>query len=211
MIEIGKIVYSDKLVNHKPLPYVVYHKYEPNVHVARVKNYSTLIVGWKLVNEIIPKYPHDILEREIDLKRKDKYFWEFSFDEDNVQYTQGLEAFIKKLPYLYISKFEYKNADPIFNGLFTLDDLDKFLPSDGYLYVYKNEIAYYFDYAESRIYGIKLSVYEYMGVPVPAVIDRLVKKSKRHFLDDSTEYQKYYKHFPEFGLLKRSMVVFLFS
>lgn len=207
MIKIGTIVHNEKLINHKPLSYIHY-QFLGNTPKSD-KNLPTLIVGWKLVNETIPKYPHDILERELHLKRKQRYYWEFSPSEDIVQYSTGIDFFVKRLPYLFINNFQYRNADPIFNNLFSAEEMDAYLPSGGSLYIYKNEMAYYLH--ENTIYGIKLSIYEYLGISTSIIIQGLISKSIQHYLDDSTEYQKYYKLFPEFGYLKRSMVVFLFS
>jgi len=212
MIHIGKIIYNEKLLNHKELPYVYYQKIPDTPKID--KQLPTLIVGWKLVKELILSYPHDILEKEIDFKKinlkiKERYFWEFSSSEDIVQYSIGIDFFIKRLPYLFITNFEYKNIDPFFHDLFTIDAINKHIPDGGNLYVYKKDMAYYL--VDKTIYGVKLSIYDYIGIDDQFIIDALIAKSKNHLLDDSTEYQKYYKQFPEFGFLKRSMVVFLFS
>lgn len=169
----------------------------------------TLTVGWKLVNELFPNKNIDILDKEFHPNRPEQHFWEFNSDEDIIQYTNGLEHFIKKLPYLFISTFDYKNVDPFFNELFTVDAVCNFLPDHGSLYIYKNEMVYYL--MDRTIYGLKIPMYHYIGIDTNEIIQRLISKSKNHKLDDSTEYQTYYKQFPEFGYLKRSMVVFLFS
>lgn len=208
MLQIAKIYHNEKLINHKPLPYVSYHMVG-DVIENDVRRLPTLIVGWKLVNKMMPLYPHDILEREVKLQRSNKYYWEFSPTEDIVQYTTGLEMFLKKVPYLYLQSFTYKNVDPFFNNIQSPVDITAFFPSGGSLYVYKNESAYYLH--EKIIYGLKLSIFDYMNVDSMEITQALVAKSKSHLLDDSTQYQNYYKLFPEFGLLKRSMVVFLFS
>jgi hypothetical protein len=207
MIYLGKIVHKEPLVNHKPLPHIFYQNLNDTPKDKKVL--PTLIVGWKLVNELFPKYEHDIIEKDLHIRTKCKHVWEFSPKEDIVQYSQGLDFFIKKVPYLFISKYQYKNADPIFNNLFTVRDLSKFLPAGGSLYVYKNDMAYYLH--EETIFGIKLTVYDYMRIKSSSVIEFLKSISTRHLIDDSTEYQKYYKEFPEFSFLKRSMVVLLFS
>lgn len=208
MITIGKIVFDEKLINHKTLPYVQYQNVLETPKAAPLQ-LPTLTIGWKLVNKLFPNKNFDILEREFRLNRPEQHFWEFSATEDIVQYTNGLDHFIKKLPYLFISNFQYKNADPFFNELFSIDAIDKFLPDGGFLYVYKNEMAYYL--IDRTIYGLKLPMYQYIGIDSNDLIQRLCAKSKNHRLDDSTDYQTYYKQFPEFGYLKRSMVVFLFS
>lgn len=206
MIKIGKIVFDEKLHDHKELPYIVYQ--DLNVLKKDETRVPTLIVGWKLANKLFPSQNLDILEREIKLNKKHKYYWEFTPMEDIVQYTQGLELFVKRLPHHFIKGFEYQNVDPFFHNMFTLDQIDKHFSTGGYLYVYKNDMAYY--RLGDIIQGMKLSVYEYIGIDIPSIISLLVSKSEKHALDDGTEYQKYYKMFPEFGLLKRSMVVFVF-
>jgi len=206
MIQIGKIVHKEKLINHKPLSYIIYQNLTETSRTPL--RLPTLIVGWKLANELFPYSNLDILERDINVKQRDKYLWEFSPTEDIIQYSSGLEFFVKRLPYLFISRYDYKNADPFFHNLFTLDQINGYLPDGGSLYVYKNEIAYYL--SGNTIYGLKLAIYDYMTMNVQSIVNMLVSKSKNHFIDDSTEYQKYYKMFPEFGYLKRSMVVFLF-
>lgn len=206
MIQFGKIVHDEKLVNHKPLPYIFYRA--STGYNEDIKNVPTLIIGWKSINSLVPKYSHDILEKELQLKDGNRYFWEFSPTEDIIQYSDGIEKFVKRLPYLFISKFKYINIDPFFSNLFTSEDIVKFFPDGGDLYVYKNEMAYY--RVENVIYGLKLSIYDYLQVDGKTIIDVLIGKSKKYLLDDATEFQKYYRMFPEFGFLKRSMVVFAF-
>src|SRR5882757_6358934 len=170
MIQIGKIVHNEKLINHKPLPYIVYQNLSETPKTT-IK-LPSLIVGWKVANELFPNSNLDILERDILLKQRDKYLWEFSPTEDIIQYSSGLEFFIKKLPFLFLSRYDYKNADPFFNDLFTLDQINGYLPDGGSLYVYKNEIAYYL--SGNTIYGIKLAIYDYMAMDVESIVKLLV-------------------------------------
>lgn len=207
MIQIGKIVHNEKLVNHKPLPYILYRASNEG-YLEDIKNVPTLIIGWKLINTLVPRYNYDILQKELHFNNNNKYFWEFSPSENIIQSNTGVELFVKRLPYLFISKFLYKNIDPFFNNLYTSENIESFFPAGGDLYVYKNEMAYY--RVGDTIYGLKLTIYDYLGVDTQVIVSALVTKSKNHNLDDSTEFQKYYRIFPEFGFLKRSMVVFLF-
>lgn len=204
MIQIGKIIHDEPLLNHKALSYVIYQKFNEG-YLDDIEGLPTLIIGWKSMNILIPR-EHDILEKELDSKKK--HFWEFSPSEEIIQFSEGLSLFVKRLPYLFISKFLYKNIDPFFNNLYTIEDIGKLFPDSGDLYIYKNEMAYY--RVDNTIYGLKLGIYDYLGVDIQLIIKALVSKSKNHILDDSTEFQKYYRMFPEFGFLKRSMVVFLF-
>lgn len=203
---LAKIVYDEKLHNHKSLSHIFYQ--DIKIVEKDTRQLPTLIVGWKLINKLLPNYPHDILEREVSIGRSNKIFWEFSPSEDIVQYSHGLEQFLKRIPLLFITRYQYKNVDPFFEGLFSVESLISFLPSGGDLYVYKDDMAYYRH--NNTIYGLKLPVYNYIGLQMKSVRDVLLSKSARRCLDDSTEYQKFYKQFPDFGLLKRSMVVFYF-
>lgn len=196
MKTIGVINYNEKLINHKELSYIQYNADNLNV--------PELTIGWNLVKLKHSEKNLDILNKEVS---KNKY-WEFSPIEDIVQYSNGLELFIKNLPNYFINNYKYINVDPFANDLFTLDTISNYFPINGSLYIYKNDVAYYL--LGNTIYGFKLSIYEYVGQSVEDIVQLLVNKSKNSYLDDSTEYQKYYKLFPEFGTLKRAMVVFMF-
>ena len=205
MIKLGRIVCKNEsdLLNHKRLLYVEYDR-------SQNKHLPTLVIGWKYINDLLPDYPHDILEKEIFIPKTMGLYWEFSPIEDIVQYSQGLEKFIKKIPYIYMSNYTYINGDPFFNNLFSIDAINGFLPDGGNLYIYKNEIVYYC--FGKNIYGFKLSIFDYLGLDSTLIIALLRKKAVKEVIDThGEEYQKYYKQFPEFGMLKRSMVVFLFS
>lgn len=201
MNKIGNVVSPEKLINHKEVPFLNYYK-----DVSEVGNQlPTLIIGWNYFKSTNIGGEADILTKNMVNQR----YWEFSPDEDIVQYSQGLENFVKRIPEYYISKYRYVNIDPFFQNLYTVEQLQNFFKPNGDLYVYKKDILYY--RKGYVICGLKLSIYEYLGHHVDDIINVMVSKSKNHLLDDSTEYQKFYKLFPEFGLLKRSMVVFLFS
>lgn len=206
MIKIGNIIHYEPLINHKPLEYINYGSCEPNGEPQYYFNdLPTLRIGWKEVKKIT-ELPVNVLNKNFN----EKVRWEFSPTEDIIQYTEGLEKFIKELPTRFIEKYEYFNIDPFLHKLNKIEDLSVPIPAHGHLYVYKNDMAYY--KAGETIYGIKLPAFEYVGITPASIIEMLKSKAPSSFLlDDSTEYQKYYKLFPEFPLLKRSMVVFLFG
>jgi hypothetical protein len=191
------------------LPYISYHKLSEDNKAD--KSLPTLVIGWNLVNDLLPVYEHDILEKEIHSGNTQfKHYWEFSPTEDIIQYTQGLELFTKKIPYMYMSRYVYINGDPFFNNLFSVDAINIFLPDGGNLYIYKDEVVYYC--VGNNIYGFKLSIFDYLGLDSSLIIGMLRKKAIKEIIDThGEEYQKYYKLFPEFDMLKRSMVVFSFS
>lgn len=205
MFKIGNIVHKEPLINHKQLSHVNYY----SNHLEVENKLPTLIIGWNsyksIVGQMNPTFEVDILNKHI----VDMNYWEFSPSEDIIQYSKGIENFVLKLPEYYIKTFMYVNLDPFFYNLYTVDELRSYLPSNGHLYVYKNDMAYY--RSGDVIFGIKLSIYDYLGQDVQTIVQTLSANSEKSVIDDGTEYQKYYKMFPEFPLLKRSMVVFLFS
>lgn len=208
MIKLGNILHCEPLINHKPLEYINYGMYDIDGDPLFFFNaLPTLRIGWKATKKAT-ELNLDILNKNFN----DKVRWEFSPTEHIIQYTEGLEKFIKELPTRFIEQYKYTNIDPIFHKIYKLEDFNNVIPKHGAtgLYVYKNDMAYYLSI--DHILGIKLSAFEYFGISSTDIIEMLKSKiDDRYLLDDSTEYQKYYRILPDFPLLKRSMVVFLFS
>lgn len=213
MIKLGNIYHAEPLINHKPLDYINYKPIDncmpPYLCIANadasVGHIPSLFVGWKKIRDNRLFGVDDVLNKYLGTTM----WWEFSPSESIIQYSEGIEKFLKKVPHYYISNFKYFNADPFFLNLFTLKNIESLIPDGGDLYVYKEDMAYY--RSNHKIYGFKLPVFSFIGLSSTDIINLLKSKAKNHLLDDSTEYQKYYRKFPDFPLLKRSMVVFLFS
>jgi hypothetical protein len=201
MIKLGNILHSEPLLNHKQLDYINYG----STQSWFMNDLPTLRVGWRDLKSTSFAVVTNILNKQLD----NNYWWEFSPSEEIIQYSMGLDKFVKSLPRLFIEQYMYVNVDPFNFNLFTINDLEKYYSGGGDLYVYKNDMIYY--RLGKVIYGLKLSAYSYIGVDVVKIIEMLKEKAERSVIDDSTQYQKYYRLFPEFPLLKRSMVVFLFE
>ncbi len=211
MIKMGNIFSDCELINHKKLDYINYGKcsdmpkfWNFNASKFKTNNLPTLFIGWKALENI---FPINILEKKLP----NNMFWEFSPEEDIIQYTNSLESFIKEVPSLYIKRCPYINADLFNHKIFKSDDLEWKLSKikNGDLYVYKNDMAYY-NTQNNTIYGFKLPIYN--AVLGDGLALKTLKESSEKVIEDDGElFQRYYKMFPDFPLLKRSMVVFAFS
>ncbi len=201
MIKIANIITNCELINHKKLDYINYCDDPNNI----IDGLPKLLVGWKFLNEKTG-LRLSILDKEIS----NRFFWEFSPDEDIIQYTNGLESFLKSAPTLFINKFRYINADPFNYKIFNAESLEQKLLKikNGKLYVYRNDMGYY--WVENKIYGFKLSMYNaILGENV--ALELLKSVSDKFIADEGDLFQQHYKIFPNFPQLKRSIVVFSFS
>src|SRR5579859_2313717 len=129
MIKLGNVLYDGELHDHEKLEYINYNN--------PTKGLPTLIVGWNKTKSFFPN--QDILKKSLPTF-PNIATWTFSPIEDIIQYTTDLENFVKKLPEYFIGRYTYINVDPYFLDLNTLDDIENYLPKDGKLYVYKNDM-----------------------------------------------------------------------
>lgn len=213
---IGSIFCSKVITTHKKVDYVNYFSnLEEFLDFSRIKpdqnNYKTpfLYVGWNSLkkNNIshlfrVPEI--SILKKEIV---KNQLFWEFDMEEDINGYFSGIDQFVANVPYYFINNFKYKIIDPC--SVPDVSSIKGLLPSTFDSYIYKNEMIYI--QSQNVITGIHLDSFKYFRYDVDEILNIVKSNSVHHFHDvEGLEYQKYYKKFPEFPYLKRSIVVFMF-
>ena len=78
------------------------------------------------------------------------------------------------------------------------------------IYQYKEEIVYLLVPAERKIYGVYLNAFKYFGFDNKEILNQFSNKYVAKTIDqDGSIYQSFYRQFPDFDRLKRSMVLFL--
>ena len=213
MIKLGNIIYKDELVNHTKVDYINYvQKDSKELHHFDM-TLPTLTVGWNYIKDVNLMFDLSILEKEV---KENAIYWEFSFKENKAQHVDGVEMFVRNVPYYYFrGQYEYRNIDPIFHEFKDITDLMGWLyriyikPNNiDFVYNYKNEALYFLH--ENIIYGIDLKVYEFFNIQKDEIINSVVSESTPYALDLEGEiYQKEYKNYPNFVELKRYLVVLL--
>lgn len=202
-MKIGNIVYYDELVNVEKVEFINYlSKDELN---SIDETLPTLYIGWKSFKEFSQHENLSILDKCLI---KNKIYWEFSFDEKKEDHINGINSFSRNVPIYYFSEYNYILIDPIFNNITTIKELENNIPNlitQGYCF--KNEMLYLL--SNKTIYGIDLKMYRYFNIDVDKIIKKIEDYSLKYLYDDGDIYEKYYKSFPIFDLLKRYMSVFL--
>ncbi len=205
MLKIGNIISEIELVSHAKVDYINYYC-EGNKPVYD-QNLPTLVIG----REFFKKWYNpnqNILQKEV---LPNKLYWDYWMPESMSGYFTGLEKFINNLPNYFINNFEYQSIDA-----FDVEptDLDKILKlfdwnNKSTAYQYKDEMIYI--HTKNTITGIYLVSFDYFNYDVLRII-KLIKDNINTYHDtDGSSYINYYKKFPEFGNLKRSMPIFHFS
>ncbi len=84
-MKLGNIIYEDELINHKKSKIINYVEFKNLSNVKIDNNLPTLIVGWKLVKEILKESSLEIsiLEKRIVTN---KLYWEHSFEDEKEEY-----------------------------------------------------------------------------------------------------------------------------
>lgn len=217
---IANIITEKELSNHEKKEWINYVMYQPHMS-GRVRIHMnmmlpTLIVGWDLYKREFSNNNPDILNKNPNIRLS----WEFSMEEKMTEHFKGVENFVKEAPRKYVEIAPYRNVDPIKDNIQDEPQLIEYL--DRYvnlfncnIYIYKDEIIYLFDRTRLEITGIYLNSYRYFGYNCDRIkyniIDR-VRQNQNNRINDDTDgsiYQSYYKKFPEFDQLKRSIVLFL--
>ena len=206
MKKIGNIVYDKELMNHQKVDWLNY------VQKNEVCDYNlpTLIVGW---NNFKNKFPHlhpNILNKKIN-STYPRVCWEFSMDEKITEHFTGIENFVKNAPREFINQYKYYSIDPIANNILNPEHLYRSMGiSSGSYYQYKDEIIYVKNGLNSNIIGIYLNAFKYFGFDITEIMTFFAENFTSKTIDaDGSIYLTYYKQFPEFDQLKRSMVLFL--
>jgi len=210
-MKIGNILYEKELVNHEKVDYINYYDFADNfsINIEDIdSSLPTLIVGWKFLKEYYPDLDVNILTHRI---KKDKLYWEFSFNENKSSHVDGIQNFIENLPYYYYTPYyKYKNLDPVFFRISNNQELFEILPKkiDG-IYIFKNRMLYIL--SNEMIYGLDLEMYKFFKFNIQGILDKLTSIYGGSIIYDSDgkQYQKYCDIFPDFSYLKRYLVVIL--
>lgn len=209
-MKIANVVYEKELVNHTKSEYVNYFC-EPIEYDKLDKTLPTLYVGWSFMKASNPNNP--VIQNADILKKKivtNELYWEFSFDESKASHVKGVDTFVGLAPQFYFTpKYTYTNLDPVFFQLKDLQDLMDVVPKNiKASYNFKNEIVYIL--SENKIWGINLKMYEFFKFSVEEIVTELSMRTElSHYDYEGTDYQTYYKIFPNFELLKRYLVTIL--
>lgn len=205
MKKIANIVSEVDIFNHKKVDWINYVQKPTECNL----NIPTLIIGWNNYKKTFPHLFQNILSK----KSVSQYplWWEFSMDEKITDHFTGIEEFIKNAPREYINLYKYTSIDPIKNNIRDVEHLYKSLGlALGTYYQYKNEIIYVHNKLENNIIGIYLNSFKYFGFDINEITSLFSNNFKTKVIDtDGTLYQSYYKQFPDFDQLKRTMVLFL--
>jgi len=219
--KIANIVSDKELSNHKKLDWINYVVLNgsPLIAPGQVPHYNiyypSLIVGWDLFRKNYPEYKPDILDKTTGLIYNVE--WEFSAEEKLVDHFEGIQNFIKTAPRKFAEKYPYRNIDPIADKIEKEEEILEIVRQNFYmdhvrLYQYKDEIIYLYSEGCWKIFGIYLNAFRYFKYDVEKIKTLLYAAIPQNqiFLDpDGQNYGTYYKQFPDFDQLKRSMVLFL--
>jgi len=204
-MKLANIVYVDELVNHKEVEFINYCQ---DVTSDFDWSLPTLFVGWNFLKEF-EEFPQltnvNILKHRIT---QNQLYWEFSFNENKSSHINGINSFVKHVPDFYFtSRYTYTNIDPVFHQLKDNQDLFDVLPKTiDRFYLLKDRMIYIL--SEDKIYGLDLEMYKFFKFGIEAIKEKLFQKTFNCVNDaDGEFYEKYYKMFPEFSLLKRYLVV----
>lgn len=208
-MKIANIIHNDELINHKKVDYVEYYSGPINDMLIKNPELPTLYVGWEYLKNFIcdNEKLHDlnILKHQVI---KNELYWEFSFKENKSSHVSGVESFVKNAPdFYFFPRFTYINLDPVYHNIGDIQDLFDILPTNiEKMYCLKNRMLYVL--SSKIIYGLDLEMYKFFKFNVENIKSKLSEMSFIFFHDpDGEYYEKYYKIFPEFSLLKRYMIV----
>jgi hypothetical protein len=214
MKKIANIIFEIELTNHVKLDWINYVEDSENAGNKCDLNLPTLFIGWKFYKSTFPMLKPNILNKNI-YSIYPRVCWEFSMEEKITDHFSGVEKFIKIAPKEFIKQYTYCSIDPIINGIENESDLIRSIeklinPKKSILYQYKDEIMYVFDRDKNIIVGIYLTAFYYFGFNIEAIQNAVYKEISYNIVDSQgLTYQSYYRIFPEFDQLKRSMVIFL--
>lgn len=167
----------------------------------------TLVVGWTKFKTKFTKFKPDINNHEHGMLS-----WIFSKDEKMTFFFNGLDEFVKIAPKKFIDSFGYKVIDPIVNKIQNEEQLIEQLPEfkTSHAYQYKDEIIYLYYKERKEIIGIYLPPFKYFNMDTAKISQLIQQNCGSMVIDkDGTQYQQFYKQFPDFDRLKRTMVIFL--
>lgn len=217
-MKIANVIYEKELVNHTMVEYVNYNQGTLE-YDSLDKTKPTLYVGWSFMKACNPK--NEIIQNADILHKKiitNELYWECSFEESKSSHVKGVENFVNFAPQFYFTpKYTYTNLDPIFFQLKDIQDLMDVVPKNVKAsYNYKNELVYLLSESKiagetkETIWGINLKMYEFFKFGIEEIVTQLSLRTENSYYDyEGTQYQTYYKIFPNFELLKRYLVTIL--
>lgn len=205
MKKIANIVSDVELTNHKKLEWI---NYVSSINECNLE-LPTLIIGWNRYKREFPHLFPNILNKRPSMNKP--LWWEFALDEKVVDHFNGVENFVKTAPREFCNLYTYQSIDPIKDVVIDEFDLISRIPyHNTFYYQYKDEIIYILDRNNGKIFGIYLNSFRYFKYDTNKIITLLLNRVEKRIIDaDGTLYQSYYKLFPNFDQLKRTIVLFL--
>lgn len=204
-MKLGNIIYESELINHKKSKIINYYEFNDLSKKKIDNNLPTLIVGWKLVKEILKESSLEIsiLEKRIVTN---KLYWEHSFEDEKEEYTLGIKNFVDNVGFYYnLDKYKYFNLDPLFFNISDINELKNVLSKDvDGIYQYKNNMIYVLK--EQRITGIDLDAYYFYGFDTIEIVKYLISicnNNENIFIDgDGSKFSSLRSQMPYFNKLK---------
>lgn len=174
-----------------------------------------MIIGWEKVKSHFPGQSNILIKRLSAPYQSVR--WEFAKEEKMGDHFTGVEKFVNTAPREFIDLFPYANIDPIRFEVKNEDHLIEILDNriqmkNAFFYRYKEEMIYIFDRANPKkpIWSVYLNAYKYFGYDINRIMGLVETRIPNQTIDpDGLIYQSYYKQFPDFDQLKRTMVLFL--
>jgi hypothetical protein len=143
-----------------------------------IQGLPTLIVGWDYIKKKYPDY--DIINRKIS----NNLYWTFKKTERRELHEEDIYNFIENSYKNLILNLEYIFVDPIlFNRKSIIKILRKILENDGVIAYYHDKMIYI--YCDKYIFGIDLSLLEFIGLNIDKIIIKIKGISKVFLLKDN--------------------------
>jgi len=148
-----------------------------------IQGLPTLIIGWDYVKKNYPDY--DITQRKLS----ENLYWTFKKTEKRELHEEDIYNFIQKIYSDLLEKINYVFIDPIINNKKVIKKILKKINSIKQIVSYHHNDMVYM-YGENIIFGIDLSLIDFMGFDVNKIISKIKAKSK-HFLTKNSIFIKY--------------------
>jgi hypothetical protein len=142
----------------------------------------TLIVGWDYIKKKYPDY--DIIDRKLD----DNLYWTFKKTEKRDFHEEDIYNFKQKIYHDLIDKVTYIFIDPITQKKRTIKKILKRLSGKELISYHHDDMVYI--YADDLIFGIDLSLTDFVGLQNEKIIRKIKQKSKI-FLTKSNIFIEY--------------------
>jgi len=148
-----------------------------------IQGLPTLIIGWDYVKKNYPDY--DITDRKLS----DNLYWTFKKTEKRELHEEDIYNFIQKIYSDLLANINYVFIDPIINNKKVIKKILKKIHSIKQLVSYQHNDMIYM-YGENIIFGIDLSLINFMGLNVNRMVSKIKDKSK-HFLTKNSIFIEY--------------------